>query len=90
MSNPPGGAIARAATNHPFSPKFRTALRGQRDRIASDPPALSGVFSYFASHGDETDLKWIEKISGNTDETRTQAANEAIEKLRKRLAVEGQ
>lgn len=56
------GNASRAASRFPVSRAFDDALRSHRDDkdFNHDPSVLLGVFEYYATHGDEADLKWIE------------------------------
>lgn len=79
--------IAHRAADMPFSAKFRDALRSRRDKLDDGGRR---AFDYFAKHGDESDLKWMEGVVEYLKDYRLAQAEESINKLRERLASEGQ
>ena len=82
------GNAGRVATKHPLSEPLRAALRLRREdkSFDSDPGAMLGVFEYFATFGDHTDLAWMEAAVSRLDDSRRPYATKPIQQLRERLS----
>ena len=78
---------AHFAARLPRSQTLREVLRVRRDDadFVVDPEGCHGICSYFASHGDATDLAWMQGIVESLDENDRNMLNDPIAKLRLRL-----
>jgi hypothetical protein len=81
------GNVARLAADLPYSAEFHHALRDRRDRMREGKHRL---FPYFAKHGDECELAWMEEVAKPLQDYNLSEAERSIQSLRERLADQGQ
>lgn len=81
------GSAAELATSLPYSVAFRNALRNHRDdkRLPENILSVHCILYYFAKHGDESDIVWIQAWKSKLDSKRQFEATDAIAIMKKRL-----
>jgi hypothetical protein len=81
-------SAAWTATRYPLCEPLRAALRNRR----TDPKlrhdnyeAMCNLFNYFVKFGDASDLCWLEKATGQLQESQRKLGEERVKELRERL-----